>query len=82
MDKAAENEQRKLKATFWNNLAVGAALTGFILPLLWTFAVRGPRHVEIYRSIGGGLDDCRRNRLDLPQTGSIYSPEDCRLKAC
>jgi hypothetical protein len=34
MDKAAENEQRKLKATFWNNLAVGAALTGFILPYL------------------------------------------------
>ncbi len=32
MSKTAENEQKKLRATFYNNLAVGAALTGFFAP--------------------------------------------------
>jgi hypothetical protein len=32
MGKAADNERVKLSAMFWNNLAVGAALTGVIGP--------------------------------------------------
>ena len=34
MGKAARNEKKKLKATFYNNLAVGATMAGFIVPLL------------------------------------------------
>jgi hypothetical protein len=36
MGKAADNEQLKIKATFWNNLGVGLCVGGFFLPLfLW-----------------------------------------------
>ena len=34
MGKAAENEKIKLTATFYNNVAVGATITGSIIPLL------------------------------------------------
>jgi hypothetical protein len=34
MGKAADNEKRKLQATFYNNLAVGVSLGGALLPAL------------------------------------------------
>ena len=34
MGKAANNERTKLRATFYNNVAVGATITGSIIPLL------------------------------------------------
>ena len=34
MGKAADNEKIKLTATFYNNVAVGATITGSIVPLL------------------------------------------------
>jgi hypothetical protein len=34
MGKAADNEAIKLRATFYNNLAVGAALAGVIVPIV------------------------------------------------
>lgn len=34
MGKAAENERTKLRATFYNNVAVGATITGSIVPFL------------------------------------------------
>jgi hypothetical protein len=34
MGKAAKNEQLKLKATFYNNLAVGAVAGGVFIPLI------------------------------------------------
>ena len=34
MGKAAKNERIKLRATFYNNLAVGAAITGLLVPYL------------------------------------------------
>jgi hypothetical protein len=34
MGKAAENERIKLRATFLNNIAVGLAITGILVPYL------------------------------------------------
>ena len=34
MGKAATNERMKLRATFYNNVAVGATITGAIVPFL------------------------------------------------
>jgi hypothetical protein len=34
MGKAARNEQLKLRATYFNNVAVGATITGGIVPFL------------------------------------------------
>jgi hypothetical protein len=34
MGKAARNELLKLRATFWNNLAVGVTLAGILVPYL------------------------------------------------
>jgi len=55
MGKAADNERAKLWATFYNNLAVGTALTGFIIPYLAIFGTTssGPSilSVEIWRAM-------------------------------
>jgi hypothetical protein len=34
MGKAAKNEGHKLAATYWNNIAVGFMLAGFVIPYL------------------------------------------------
>jgi hypothetical protein len=39
--KAATNEALKLRATFWNNLAIGSALAGVLLPV-YSFLKSGP----------------------------------------
>jgi hypothetical protein len=39
MGKAAENERIKLRATFYNNLAIGLILAGFFLPLLSIYSM-------------------------------------------
>src|SRR5438045_8909465 len=48
MGKAADNEQIKLKATFYNNVAVGLVLAGAIIPYLSLIA-----HL---REVGAKLD--------------------------
>ena len=42
MGKAADNERLKLRATFYNNTAVGFALTGFAVPFI-TFFYHGDK---------------------------------------
>jgi len=34
MGKAADNERAKIRATFWNNMAVGLSMTGLVLPYI------------------------------------------------
>jgi len=38
MGKIAENERIKLRAMFFNNIAVGAAITGFVVPFISIYA--------------------------------------------
>jgi hypothetical protein len=51
MSNLVHNEQVKLAATFWNNLAVAALLGVFLVPAFYT------RHRVLQQalSIGGGL---------------------------
>jgi hypothetical protein len=42
MSKAARNEQRKIEATFLNNVGVGILLAGGILPIFSFLATEGP----------------------------------------
>jgi hypothetical protein len=51
MPNLVHNEQVKLAATFWNNLAVAALLGVFLVPAFYT------RHTVLQQalSIGGGL---------------------------
>ena len=42
MSKAARNEQRKIEATYLNNVGAGIILVGGFLPLFSLIAVEGP----------------------------------------
>ena len=43
-----ENERIKLKATFWNNLAVAAITSGIVIPILATYRDDGVWYSTIY----------------------------------
>jgi hypothetical protein len=47
MGKAAENERIKLRATFYNNLAVGLALAGVLIPYLGFIQSGGSREFVV-----------------------------------
>ncbi len=53
MGKVADNEQRKLRATFWNNLAVGAVLAGIVIPYLSYFTKSSPNDPSIFDFVSG-----------------------------
>jgi hypothetical protein len=52
MGKAANNEIKKLRATFFNNVGVGCFLTGCIIPFFSLYADLGLKDVTVFQLLG------------------------------
>lgn len=63
MGKASRNEQRKLIATFWNNIAVGVMVTGFLVPY-WA----------VYRTLTSNMHSTIPDLLKSLGLGETYWP--------